>query len=262
MRRIERVRPCRTDLVGARQDDDRVDRRRMGDRVVHERLEEPCVAVMQVAHQVQHGVGIGRSLDAGIEQRRHRARRRALVRRPETRRIDQRHRFELGRWPADLDPLDAVDAVLAEVDRQLAVLAPERQVDAALGPQVGAHAVPEAVPVPRHDLGALAGVRGRQPLADQGVEQRRLAGLHPTGDRDAQRLVESARDRVDRRDVAGPSGRLPSEIGDRPDIGRQIAHRDIRVRTGCRRSCRCPGRPNGPPWRRGRRSAVRRSAAR
>src|SRR3712207_7924893 len=54
----------------------------------------------------------------------------------------------------------------------------------------------EAVPVPGHDPGALPRVRRSDLLADDGVDQRRLAGLHHAGDRDTQRLVEpSAVDR-------------------------------------------------------------------
>ena len=55
------------------------------------------------------------------------------------------------------------------------------------------HPVGDAVAVPGDDPGALAGVGRRQLLADERVEQRRLAGLHLAGDGDPQRLVEAGR---------------------------------------------------------------------
>ena len=57
-------------------------------------------------------------------------------------------------------------------------------------PELGDHPVAEGVAVPGHDPGALAGVGRRQPLADQRVEQGRLAGLDPARDRDPERFVE------------------------------------------------------------------------
>ena len=263
VRRIERVRPGRADLVGPRQDDDRVDRRRMRDRVVHERLEEPGVAVMQVAHQVQHGVGVGRSLDAGVEQRRHRARRRALVRRPETRRIDQRHRFELGRRPADLDALDAVDAVLAEVDRELAVLAPERQVRC--DPR-GRRSALTRYPRPcRYHVTIL--VHSPASVAASRSPTRALSSVDlPAFTRPAIATRNGSSSRRVTVSIAATYPVPAAACRARSAIARTSVARSliamVRVRTGCRRSCRCPGRPNGPPGRRGRRSAVRRSAAR
>ena len=79
----------------------------------------------------------------------------------------------------------------------------------ALGPQVGGHPIPEPVPVPRHDPGALPGVGGSEALTDQRVQQRRLAGLHATGDRDAKRFIEASHDGIDGRGLDRSPGRLP-----------------------------------------------------
>ncbi len=53
------------------------------------------------------------------------------------------------------------------------------------------------VPVPRDDLGALAGVGRREEFADERVEQGRLAGFHLAGDRHAQWLVETLAEAAD-----------------------------------------------------------------
>ncbi len=63
----------------------------------------------------------------------------------------------------------------------------------AAGAEVHGDAGRRAVAVPGDDLGALAGVRRGDLLADDRVQQRRLAGLHHAGDGDAQRLVEPRR---------------------------------------------------------------------
>ena len=44
---------------------------------------------------------------------------------------------------------------------------------------------------PGDDPGALGGVRRRDLLTDEGVEERRLPGLHCAGEGDAERLLES-----------------------------------------------------------------------
>ena len=116
---------------------------------------------------------------------------------------------------------------LAEVDLQRAVLPPEGEVGPGVArgvrPEVGRHPVAEPVPVPRHDPRALPGVGRREPLADERVEQRRLAGLDAPGDGDPQRLVQAPDDRVDGRGLLGALGGVAGEVGDRPDLGREIA---------------------------------------
>ena len=67
-RRRHRVEPARADLVGAREHRDGVDGRSGSNRSVHERVEELDVAAMEVAHQVDHGVGVGRMVAVVIEE--------------------------------------------------------------------------------------------------------------------------------------------------------------------------------------------------
>ena len=69
----------------------------------------------------------------------------------------------------------------------------ERQLALVAGRQRGGDAVADAVAVPADQPGALAGVGRRQPLADERVEQRRLAGLDPSGDRHPHRPAAAAR---------------------------------------------------------------------
>ena len=56
----------------------------------------------------------------------------------------------------------------------------------------------EPVAVPGDDPGALAGVGGGHPLADERVEERGLARLHPAGDGHPEGLLEASRPRGQR----------------------------------------------------------------
>ena len=80
-----------------------------------------------------------------------------------------------------------------EVDLQGPLGAAEAQLDRRSLERRRGHPVDVAVAVPRDDAGALAGVGRRDLLADERVQQRRLAGLDLAGDGDAQRAVEARR---------------------------------------------------------------------
>ena len=264
-RRVERVRPGGADLVGPRQDDDRVDRRGVGDRPIDERLEEIDVGAMEVAHQVEDRVGLAGPIALVVEERPLGPLRGSLAGGREAGRVDERQLGQLLGRPADLDPLDRVHGQVAEIDRQRAVLTVEREVARAAGPQVGDDLVAERVAVPGHDPGALAGVGGGQALADQRVQERRLARLDPAGDRHPQRLVEPAHRQADRC-LLGPAACDVERLGpDAPDLRGQVAraHRGVHpcARAGpC--SCRCSRRWNGWSWRPGCTSGSRRRAGR
>ena len=117
-RRVQRVRPGRADLVGSRQDDDRVDRRGV------RRPSDPgrprgtsTSRTVQVAHQVQHRVGLAGPVGLLVEQRGRRPRRVALVGRAEAGRVDER---QLGAACCDGQPtsIRSIDSSgeLAELD--------------------------------------------------------------------------------------------------------------------------------------------------
>ena len=91
------------------------------------------------------------------------------------------------------------------------------------GAELGDHPVAQGVAVPGDDPGALAGVGRRELLADQRVEQGRLAGLDLAGDRHPQRLVEPPLGDPDLVLLVGPAGDLQRLGRDAPDVRGQIA---------------------------------------
>jgi hypothetical protein len=154
-----------------------------------ERLEEVDVGGVQVAHQVEDGVG-GRHLVFARCQERGRAGRHVGRQRGDARRVDECHLPERRRRPLDDETVDVRGVDAAEVDADGAAVAGERHLARLALAGLERGPVGDAVSVPGDDAGALAGVGGRQLLADQRVEQRRLAGLDLAGDGDAQGLVE------------------------------------------------------------------------
>jgi hypothetical protein len=124
-RRVHGVEAARADLVGPGQHAHRVDRRAVGQLVVVERLQEAHVGVVQVAHQVEHGVG-RRRLVVVRGQERVGAGRQVGRDRPDARGVDQRDLGQVGRRPPDLQPVQVVGADGAEVDLQLVVPPAER----------------------------------------------------------------------------------------------------------------------------------------
>ena len=92
------------------------------------------------------------------------------------------------------------------------------------------HAVHVAVAVHRHDAGALGGVRRGDLLADQRVEERRLAGVELPGDGDAERSVETGPQVGDL--VAAASEHRPGAVEQLVHAGDEIA--------GRRRHCSAP----------------------
>ncbi len=70
----------------------------------------------------------------------------------------------------------------------------DRHVGAPPAAVIGGHLRGRAVPEPGDDAGGLGGVGRRDLLADQRIDQRRLAGLERPGQRDAHRLVQPAAD--------------------------------------------------------------------
>ena len=95
------------------------------------------------------------------------------------------------RGPGDLQVGDGVGVQTVQVDVQRTVVAVEAKLPGGttVG-RVGEDLVGVPVVVPGDDAGALAGVGGGQPVADQRVEERGLAGLDASGDGDAQRLIQ------------------------------------------------------------------------
>ena len=87
-----------------------------------------------MAHEVQDRVGFAGPVALVVEQRPLGPLGGALAGRREAGRVDQRQLGQLLGRPADLDPLDRLDGQVAEVDRQRAVLAVEREVARAAGP--------------------------------------------------------------------------------------------------------------------------------
>ena len=152
------------------------------------------VRSMEVAHQVEDRIG----LHPGRRRRRSRS---ARVVRSEVPsfadarpgRVDER---QVGQLAATASrPRSARSTRSARPPRsisQRAVLAAERRGRAEpAGRSVGRRrGSPSAWRYQVTIRGALTGVGRGQALADQGVEEGRLAGLHPAGDRDPQRLVE------------------------------------------------------------------------
>jgi hypothetical protein len=175
-----------------------------------ERLQEPQVAAVHVAEQVHDGVGLGRSVLVGFQER-HRAQRDIGRQRGDTGRVDQRVRAEPATGYLHLQVLHLLGRA-TQVDPDRPGPAGER---APLRPAVGEvhhHPVRGAVAVPGHDAGALPRVRGGQLFADHGVEQGRLASLDLACDSDPEWFVE-----------AGEGGRQPvvrravGDLAPRPD---------------------------------------------
>ena len=100
----QRVDASGADLVGPRQHRHRVDGGRPAHRRVVERGQEAEVGGVQVPHQVDDRVGLGRGV-LGREERGSACG--DLGRqRGDARRVDERHVLEPLRWPFDVDPLD------------------------------------------------------------------------------------------------------------------------------------------------------------
>ena len=135
---------------------------------------------MHVPQQVDHRVGLGGPLPFGLQER-HRAQRHVGAQRGDAGGVDQGVLPQPGAGHLHLEVVDLLGGP-AEVDLDGAGHPVERAGFGAAVAQVGGPRVGGAVGVPSDDPGALAGVGGRQLLADQGVEQRRLPGLDLAGD--------------------------------------------------------------------------------
>ncbi len=144
---------------------------------------------MQLAHQVDHGVGLGRGVVLRVAGSGPCA---ATCRWTATRCPGCRSVWRsAGSATASRSPSGPGRRPRARSGRSAAARRggrPERDGRAGLRMHHDPRAVP--VPVPGDDLGALPRVGGRDLLPDQGVEQRRLARLDLAGDRDAQRFVQ------------------------------------------------------------------------
>ena len=86
---------------------------------------------------------------------------------------------------------DRVGVEVPEVELEAGVLAQQRQPHHAVCGVRGLDGRGGAVAVPRDHLGALAGVSGREVLAQQGVQQGGLAGLHRAHQGHPERFVEA-----------------------------------------------------------------------
>ncbi len=191
--RVHGVQPPGADLVGPRQHGHRVDRRRRRDRAVHEGVEELDVGPVEVAHQVDDRVGV-RRVRLVVGQEVARAARVLVVDRRQPRRVDQRHVLQGRGRPLDVEPGHVPLGQVTELDVERAGVAGEGQLLLAAGRQLGGDAVADAVAVPADHARALTGVGRRQPFADEGVQQRRLAGLDPAGDGHSHGAVQPLHD--------------------------------------------------------------------
>ena len=191
LRLLDRVGAAAAHLVGARQDADRVDRGGVAELRVGQHLKEVHVGGVQLAQQVHHrvdAVRVGGPVGvAGEELLRLPGHR--LRQRPHARRVDQGHPGQPGAGYLDAQLVQVVGAQVAEVQHERGAARFQAQRPGLGVARVGAGRRVLAVRVPGHHAGALARVGRRDPLPDQGVEQRRLAGLDPAGDRHPQRLV-------------------------------------------------------------------------
>ena len=148
-RRVHRVEPAGTDLVRPRQHGDGVDRRGGSDGAIHERVEEGDVGGVDVAHQVDHGVGVAAGALLGVEELAG-ATRVLVVERGDARRVDQRQRVERGRRPAHVEPAHVTLGEAAELDVERAFVALERQRLVASVAQLGADLVARAAAATRN----------------------------------------------------------------------------------------------------------------
>ena len=185
---------------------------------------------MQVAHQVDDGVRIGR-IGVVVLEEVPRAPGVVVVDRGQPWRVDQRHVLQRRRRPLHVEPADVPLGQVAQLDVEGAAVAAERQLALVAGRQRGGDAVADAVAVPADQPRALTGVGRGEPLADERVEQRRLARLDPSGDGNAHRplqaLDDAPRPRSVRRaldELLHLRGQLERPIGDGV-VARPGAHR-------------------------------------
>ena len=166
--RLERVEPPTTDLVGARQHRDRVDRRRLRDLLVVEGGEEVDVGCVEVLHQVEDRVGSGLATFARREEVGGAGRRRARERR-DPRGVDERDLPEGRRGPLDVEALDPFRREPAQLDVERLVDPAELRRAGLAVPRVDDDPVRDAVVVPGDDLRALTLVGRCERLADWSV---------------------------------------------------------------------------------------------
>ena len=125
-RGVDGVETSGADLVGAREHSDGIDRRCGRHRTVHESVEELDVGPMEVAHEVDDGVGVGRVGLVVLEEVT-RTPGVVVVDRRQTGRVDQRHVFQRRRWPLHVEPADLPLGEVAQLDVEGAAVAAERQ---------------------------------------------------------------------------------------------------------------------------------------
>jgi hypothetical protein len=194
-RRQQRVDASGTDLVRPGQHSDRAHRLRGPGGVVVERLQELHVRAVQMPQQVDHRVGGGR----GILRREEAdgTGRSVLRQRGDAGGVDEDHRLQGRKRPADVDPLHLLRRQSAEVQDEETVLAPDRHPPRFADARMQCDRRRRREAVPGDHPRALARVGGGDPLAEHGVEERRFAGLHHSGQRQPQRFVQPLLELVD-----------------------------------------------------------------
>jgi hypothetical protein len=125
LRRRHRVQPAPADLVGPRDHADGVHRGRPGHPLVAERLQELRVRRVQLTHQVDHRVRLGRGVVVGIEETQG-ASRDLGGQRGRSGGVDQGGGAQALRRPVDDHPGHGVGRVSVQVDEELSVTAVHR----------------------------------------------------------------------------------------------------------------------------------------
>ena len=143
---------------------------------------------MRMAEQVDDRIYLARLVLIHADEVQGAGRRRIVGAR-QPRGIDEHEPGQSLRRPEDLEPLDVARPQITQDDLEATVsMEPDRALLSVAEP--GPDVIGDARPVPRHDARAFAGVRRRQPLAHERIQQGRLACLGTTHDRDAQRFVQ------------------------------------------------------------------------
>ena len=145
---------------------------------------------MRVTDQVDDGVGITRPVGIGLEELPG-APRVLVVDARQTGRVDERDVGQRRGGPGDVDGVDVGLGERSEPDVQCSLGTAESQRFDPSVAQAGNDLVPRTALVPAHDARALTRIGRCKTLADEGIEQRGLSGLHPTGDRHTERSAQA-----------------------------------------------------------------------
>ncbi len=110
--------------------------------------------------------------------------------------VDDRGIDEFFCWPFDVQIRDLGRVEPAQIEAETIPVG-DGHVDAAPATVVGRHPGSRAVPEPGDDTGGLGGVRRRDIVADQRVDERGFARLEGAGQRDADRFAQPGTNAVE-----------------------------------------------------------------